>query len=827
MKKEVVEINVDKCLDGDTFYVCNVQIRAPFWSEVFKGNRRGNLFFAWSDVLEKRKEKVCRILKEIEAKYIDNGFNIRLVVFPEYSIESCMVQCIKEFSRKNNVVVVAGDYDSEKRRCFARIIYAEGDENRELKQNKLTVSRYDREYLSEISDDERIVFKLVWNDKENIKHFLHVYVCHDFIESGCDMIDEEANGLYVVIMCSPKIEEFYGLSYVMMRARSDGKSSVVLLSNSADNPLQMKKKDEGISCGETQIVCHSKDALPKIERYAEGGILAEICLSGMVSKLTPIKDKPVIKNIKNFSIDNNEGFIRDAYDVCAYSEPCVLINPNAIISILGLKKIYTIFCIKSYSKLIGALQALPLQSNSVFGVYDILIKSYEESYDFFDKRLMSHLGEKYFELRDPDLPQREVFTVKSVLKYRGQALVKIEDGNIIYSADYGELDQNYIDDNVCAIKKVMLGENIVDDKKQDLIQKSILMMAKCDSDLFPDDEKGCEEYLIFIKIYHTNEKSRRVTSREFRRFILPVLMDDYRVRTIELCADESDAENSHDWDYIVHFVGELKDLREVIIKEVHEKTRDIDIRCRTFVVITAGMVNTDKHVYLTETVVRDPMLMSFVLEMIVYMKHVDPMNPFIIKKVSVEMIKLLRQAYLDYKRIVDNDGERGLKLNKFNHFVYGVCWAYIEDVFFDKNIYEKIKGWCFETYVYTSEKIEAYFDDEKQKINSEISACDEGFFEEYLSKKIARNKVIRDVIDSNQTVLGDLCKAVYHWEVMFGDGHESYINDIVRVDDVARLRNLFSHRYKSSLSSRRTREFSVQLMDIFSFALGFIRRYCD
>lgn len=825
-------IPVQDSMFSGAFCICVVQIKSPFWEEMRVEEEKSKLYLEWNEAsLKKRRRKIEKILSEIEEKYLSTNPDIKLIIFPEYTIEKRMVKFLNEFSKKNNVGIIAGDYDIEERSNFARVILPSKNDVVEFKQHKISNSHLDREYLSPVKDENNKLLRFVWPSNNSGKYsevsdnFFSVYVCHDFLDSLCATIDKDRAGLYVVIMCSPRIEEFYGLSYVTVRSSKGNKSNIVILCNSAENLPKMDGDNPSISCGETQIVGphKTKENLPTISRYHEGGFIAKVNLNTSETKPTRLNQPSAIEEVIKFSLKEN-GSIVNTEDL--HEGQIAVMNPNSVLQLLGLKKIYYMFCLKNYSRLLGTLKYLPLQVNGIFGLYDILVKSFEESKDFFDKRLTCYLGDKYNDLRDPDLPQPKNFVVTHVLKYRGIQLCDIEKYRIKFTPEIDTHEAHFFENNIDLIKAKLSGKSIDPEQATILGAHNLLLHVKHDSDLLPEEkERGFEEYLIFIDIYPSGEKSTELVNREFRKNILPGLMVHPRVRTVELCGDRNGHE-SHDGSYIVHLVGNLIHVKTATLDLIHERSTQIDIRCRTFVVPAADALSTDKHNYLSETILRSPHLRSFVLEMIPYMKYVDPTNPFILKQAPLDTIEKLCTAYFDYKKFVQHEDNRGELLNKFNHFIYGICYGVLCDQNLTIDLFKKIKNYCAETFLNITEVLETHFINEKDRIREELKSFTTKDVNIFLIKKISKTKSIDTIIKSNQSILGDLVALSRCWAEHIEIDDKEYVGELKKINKVVTIRNMFSHTpNKSRLEAKEVHQFSCELIDMFIEALAFVKKY--
>jgi len=401
------------------------------------------------------------------------------------------------------------------------------------------------------------------------------------------------------------------------------------------------------------------------------------------------------------------------------------------------------------------------------------------------------------------------------------------EGDIKSIADFRELEAHYIEKNVDYIKSKMRGKEIAKEKEKDLFDQWIFLQVKCDSDVYPEDKEcGLEEYLVFVDIYPSGDKHTRLVNKEFRKNILPLLISDDKIRTIELCGDYQNGDQSYDGSYIIHLVGTLGDVRNIILNSIHGTATSIDIRCRTFVVPAAEPLSSDKHVYLSETIIRNPQLQSFVSDMIPYMKFVDPTNPFIIKQVPIEVIDKLSGIYSSYKKFVKGDPRRNELLSKFNNFIYGICFGCKDQKNMNIDIHTRLKSYCSETYLSVTDKIENQLAKLRTSISDSIETIEEVDKDRYSSIKIGKDKLLKDVMESDQTIFGDLLAAIRIWNEKFIPNTESYVMELKSLENVVTYRNVFSHSYRRRLDKYNTFQFSIELMDALIDALMYEERYC-
>lgn len=814
---KIKEIRLESDFFVDPFYVCDIQLESPFWNEIEERELDGDKYLYWRDYyVEKRFVKIKKLLSNIEDRYIKKKKRIRVLVFPEYSVQERMHEYLKEYVGRNDVMIVAGDYDQVERSAYCNIFYKNNGEVCHCKQYKISPSRYDEEYIAELDVEKKIINRFVWVNAGGNENVLMVYICHDYLEYYCETANKQRAGLYLVVMCSPKIEEFYGLSSVIMRSVIGNKSNVVMLCN-ASSGSELSYEKEFSPCGQSQIIGPIKNRCV-IEDKVEGGILAKISLNTVSTKITRIPNTEVISNVTLFHIDKNGDMIKDYNTEQDYY---IIIDPNSLLKGLEMRKIYAMYCIKNYAKFLEVLKNIPLQSNAIFGVYDVLIKSYEEGVAFFEKRLSGYLGDKYHDLSDPDLPPRKIYRVTDVLKYRNEILCEIdESGAIKYKHEYSHLREKYFIENIVHVKNIVSGLERDSEFLDELMKRGVLMMVRSDSDVFPEDnKKGSEEYLVFVDIYPNGDKTRNLVNKDFRRIVIGKLMNEYKVRTIEFCGESHESEYINDGGYILHMVGSLKDVREIIFGQIHDNSAREGIRCRTHVVPAAGYLSKDMHLHLDEKMIRDPEIKRFVLDIIPYMKYVDPKNPFIIKQVDKSVIEVLSEIYYEYRKLFESGVGLGEMMNKINRFVYGVCYLY---KYSDADYHHIISTYCMDAYMIVVSEINDHFVFWKNVIRKEVDNMNEMDRVKYLKLKANKDKYVDDIISSQQNVLGEIRDAIKIWVENYENNGVQISKDLTDINNVIKYRNKFAHQYPCAEDTKKE---VLGLMHAMRDALLFINKY--
>ncbi|MDI6735597.1 MAG: hypothetical protein QME42_05310 [bacterium] len=832
-EKDIELIELPKGLLDGEFYVCSVQLKTPFWDEVNKNQKGTYKYIGWkSEALEKRKNKIKKLFQEIKDKFITKNRQIKILVFPEYSIEESMIEILKEFAIANQTIIVAGMYEQDERQSVVYVFIPNNEKIDIYKQYKLTTSRLDEDYLSDVQTENKKYYRFYWQpDEEKNKMFIQVFVCHDFLsDSVCNNIDTSMGGLIVVPMCSPRVDEFYGLSSYFVRSPEGHYSIVALLCNAADVKTS-KKYDETTACGETQIVGPYDRSSSKIERFSEGGIIAEINLSTVLTRPTRTKREDVITDLMEFFI-KEDGTIE--YTDVSISGPKYIINPNALLHV-GLHKIYAFFCIKNYHKFKRYAMNLPFQTNGVFGIYDILIQGHEEDFDCFQHRLRSYLGIAYDDLKDPDLPSPKYYPVTHVLKYRGENLMSFSEGKFISIFNFSECGPGYLENNLKNMRAIALRKDDILARKDDFENKGIIFKVEDDSDILPSERKmGLEEYLVFLEIYPSGERNIRLATQEFQNSILPDLVENDKVRTIEFCGPFIIDSDYPEGNYIFHIVGNLKNIREIVLS-IHSLAYERQIRCRTFVVPAAEKLSEKRYPSLNETILRSPELREVVYTIIYYLKFIDPSNPFIIKYLPHDMIEKIANFYVQYRNAVKGSEGWTELLNKVNQFIYGLCWGFLNEQNLNKEIMERLHMYCSETYSSIARGIESFLDKKRNEILNHLQKMPEETRNTYKdnlkSIKIAKDKYVYSVIeDTSKSILGDLQPSIIKWNKNVDSKYkiedEEFNEGLKTLQTPIEYRNYFSHGFKKEMEKKQTKEFVKGLLESAITSFNFVSKYC-
>lgn len=832
MKVETIELP-DGLLSNE-FYICSIQLKSPFWDEVDKmGKGPYNDYIGWkSEPLKARNNKIKTLLSALDEVTKKTGIKINVLVFPEYTIEKNMLNLLDDFSQKHKTIVVAGYYDDDERQSVADIIVPYPDEIRHYKQYKLYASIYDKQFLSNIEDDNRKYYRFVWQPQESKtgQNFIHIFVCLDFLKYAVDVVDTTMAGLIICPMCTPKIKSFYGLSEYFMRAAEGYNSIVTSLCNSTDTSIQQN----GIkACGESQIIGpYGEKELPVLDYFLEGGIIARVKLNSALTIPTRIHSDEVISGMNKFFIES-DGKVKELS--VQTQKAAIAINPNVIIKGLGLRRIYVFYNARDYYDFRKYVQNiyLPMQCHGIFGVYDILFQGYEEDWNFFELRLMSYIGPKYdYNLKSPDKRPPEHYEITDVWKYRGKELITFsEEEGICYAFKHKECHPGYLESNLKNIRNIYLGKDIDPNIKKEFEKKCIVFGVDRDSDITYEEKRiGLEEYLVFLFLYPSGSKDTATVMREFQESVLPALMKDNRIKTIEFSSEQGHGNIYPKGTYILHLVGKLDDLRKIILDYIHRPLYEKKIICGTRVVPTAESLSNEEYLSLNETILNDPTLRYTIHDIIYYLKY---SNRFIIKQLPIVVIERVATLYTMYKVYVKNTLPSQIQINvldQLDQFIYGFCEAFFIQDNLNEEIFETIRGRCAGTYNSTCIQVEKTLNKARENAIAMINNLDDDIKKDYHTK-LKNEKVF---IDTKQTVMGILVTDIHKWNTKIAREEHRILNNsfteaIGKLHSVAIYRNYFSHAFKDigDLKNKNTNDFANELLENIIKAFNFISMYAQ
>jgi len=271
-----------------------------------------------------------------------------------------------------------------------------------------------------------------------------------------------------------------------------------------------------------------------------------------------------------------------------------------VLNYLGLKKIYGFIRGDDYQEIkkrvkerFELFKDLSIPIYGVYGIHDILTCSYEEF--FHDETGKEILKTRLWPIiKDSVCFDENHFgfcIVDNVIKYRGVNMSGKKPNPTAYRG--GNDDEIRLQ-----LRRIALGEEVGDELIK-LKNNNVVIETYLDTSDISDKEKneGMLEFLIIITLSRSDKGPTAMdTHDEFETFISSSLMNDERVRTIEKI--RSEGRGFVEGHYILHVVGDLADLNDVVIGKIH--TAFTSCNCGTRVIIPAESLSDDRYPSLME-----------------------------------------------------------------------------------------------------------------------------------------------------------------------------------------------------------------------------------
>jgi hypothetical protein len=800
-KKICIEkVEIPKGLLGTEITVFAVQLKSPFYEELSESSTPENNVFAWKPDVQRsfpilRRERIRNLLSDL--KSITKTRKIDILIFPEYSLEDKSLVDLENFCKDNKVIVVGGYYNFSQRRSFATIFVPASDSVLTYTQARWSVSKWDKDYVAHELDNTPTLTKFLWStttpNGDIQQHFLHVFVCLDFLTSALQTIDVSVPGLVIVPMSTPRVEEFYGISSALIRSVEGFESIVVVLCNSTDIN---RAKQISISCGQTQLVGPGSNAIHVIEPYREAGLLATLNLDSLLTIPTRISSEPYVITSQNTFNINALGHIIEPEGI---DVECIEVDPNILISEIGLHRTYALCVTNKYYSFRTNVKNryIPITINGIFGACDVLIQAHEESWGFFDMRLQYYLGSDYEMLKAQQEPDH--YEVTHVIKHRKRLLMKI--GQYGYEPIYSYHGLNtFLQENLKNLRDIMLRRPIDSNVKKELIDRNIIYPVVSSSDITPEEKSnGQEEFLVFVMLPST-DTDKRVIVRTFQNNVLIPLLNDERIRTLEFCAEGgSDGAQGFTGCYLLHVVGRLDDLRDIIIDHIHQPLKEAGIQLRTRVVPNAESISKETYEALNETIIGKQRQQS-VLRIVKAL--ITRPDPFKIKTLPIVKIDSILAFFGNYENLLEKvaspldkthtDLRKTYESDMYD-FIYCVCNAFTSSDKMTREWTESFAVLCAPVYRNLADNIERILG----KVISEIKGiCESEHLKSYYDEKLKRYRI--DLNKPNIT-LGDLVQFVSNWNISVAreedkiNHNTTFTNDVLELNKFVPYRNFYSH----------------------------------
>lgn len=607
MKSEDVEISEGL---GQTITVGVLQLKSPFYDEIVMNRGAKGKIFCVDDETEesyrKRIKKIQNIIEELE-----NIDHIDILVLPEYAFlgndrvlsggTKSTIQKLEEFSNKNKTIVIGNYYNYDNRASESFVVlperYTPFCKYVAMKQYhgiKQTVSTYDDDVLKpfdKIKEEDAKVLKFWWAPKgTTTKAYFQILTCKDFLyftslkplREWPDIINLDYPGIIISPISSPEIKPFESRAMALLRdinIKTGVKSIVSILCNAVTINCQTKsKKNTPCICGQSQIISPidlEREKKPSLKKGNEGLIIATINPFKSIIKPTPTSEREsnaVLLSASEYDILESEDDTIKLIETSSSREHMgVVVHPKALKK-LGLKKIYGLLRVDDYYKIKDRIQErfklfenLAIPIHGVYGIHDILTFSYEEFYD-------SDSGREFLKTRLWPIFEEDAYfdehhfgccTVEKVIKYHGIDLKNKEPVLPAYTSEEYEMKKR--------LREIILGKEVGEEIIKKYKQDNILIETALDTSDISDKEKN-EGKLEFLVVIILSSLDRGPQSEgihdKFEKKFLPYLKNDNRIRTIEKI--NSEQKGFAEGDYMLHVVGDLADLNDVVIEKIHK-----------------------------------------------------------------------------------------------------------------------------------------------------------------------------------------------------------------------------------------------------------------
>lgn len=685
--------------------VALVQIESLFDGILEKtwGNH-GHTFVPTEKSEDKYKDRITR-LHGLLHQILNAKHRPDVILLPEYAFINNdksispkgqdTLQHLENLSESSGTIIVGNYYDTQSRSSntfvlipSSRLNASETTTPQLIVARKITRSRYESDTLAELSPHDEEIIRIHWATSEDPGRlaYLQILTCKDFLyftsvaplRNYPEVIRLDMPGIIMCPIASPEVHSFETRALAMSRDLdlSNGDLSVITClancSSLSPNPsVQM--------CGQTQILSPidiKTQIKPIIKKGLEGCIIASINPFQSQRKPTPVNTKTsgsVLENASVFSLQNDPFGNVTLSELSERTRPTShIVNPD-FLAFLGLRRVYGfIRCSDYHSFKNDAIQRsadLPdhtIGLHGIYGIHDLLASSWEDFKDesfaksFLEMRLWPMLsknnsqnGQNHF----------GYCIVKRFWKHRG---IPYDDN---YPAPRTSEEMRTIEyrEN---LRRYLSGETIEPRLLKEMIKANVLIPTEFGiSDLSVKESNSSKvEYLVFIKILssdtgpHANNEHR-----QFQQTLLKSLISDDRVRTVEEITPEGHA--YVDADYIIHVVGSLADLNDIVLGIIHDPTfQDEQVyhfKCGTRVVIPAESISSESYPSLIEAN-KHPSSEPNIIKLVEHWKKergTSPelrfqMKPAVIYRLDDENARKILQSYFLADEICDKIGLR-------------------------------------------------------------------------------------------------------------------------------------------------------------------------
>jgi hypothetical protein len=367
--------------------------------------------------------------------------------------------------------------------------------------------------------------------------------------------------------------------------------------------------------------------------------------------------------------------------------------------------------------------------------------------------------------------EEECLKVTKTLKFRGRLFAEVEKHKDFYYAPdlLANLHENDVEPSLQAADAILRGEQVSADVIKEVLTKKVLLNDLPDSDVtLADEVSGKSEFLVLVFLASATGQKVSPTKIFEEHVIHAELEQDDRVRTVEVCEQTNPVPTGHlEAHYILHVVGDIYDISEIVFEKVHQKLAKFGVISGTRVVPLAIRLQKDPCIWLSETPITDPMTRRDICDII---EQVIGENvPFAIKKLDEELRNKVSSIwhkarfwlnYLESKRV---EGIRAIKHSRYQlaRCLYYISYALIQDSEeFNEEILSNLWSYCGNFYRELAGEIEGFL---QFLISQQTERVGEDFNVRLAKawEKCAGAKAV--AIDMTKMALGDLVQSIIYW----------------------------------------------------------------
>lgn len=624
-----------------------IQLHSPFFSEIdMLWNEKGSVLGLNEKTKVGYKKRVVGLMS------IFNFINshapeIDIIVIPEYSFvlsdkgifedDKNTLDLCKRFAASSKVMLIGNYYDDTKRTSESFCLIPEeylSDKSNTLNgvgfftASKYSRTSYDSEFLISIEDvpeNETHILRMWWNTNNGKRAYIQIFTCKDYLyftsidplRRWPNIIDMDHPGMIFSLLCSSDVRTFENHAMVLLRD-ANYQTGVKSIVSCFCNAVQVGKSNPAkrtSACGRSQIISPIDIPIqnkPCLCSEAEGLIISRINPFKAISKPTMTGEREansVILSSNKFELitdDQNELVTLEGKDSPPKKHIGYVINPYVLYS-MGFKRLYGFLRSQNYQKFkndakqrFSRLPNLSIAMHGVYGIHDVLSLSWEEFHDHESAREILKLRFWPMARKEEELDEESLGCcfVERFIKFHGIEMLKENlDGVRRIKSD----DENFRRE----IRDIMINDPPEEKKLQELIEQKILLKTVFDTSDMSESERlsGKMEFLVLIRLIgNMKELFSKNIKKTFESTLLPILINDDKIRTIE----EISAERTSyiDADYILHFVGNIKDLNKLVLDTIHDVKaflpEEQSFLCKTMVVLPAEPLAEAAHPSLIE-----------------------------------------------------------------------------------------------------------------------------------------------------------------------------------------------------------------------------------